>query len=241
VLGVDLQEQPQTVEAFAKAFEVSFPLALDEEDRVQRLFGIRGYPTKVLIDRKGRMVGRILGERDWASEAARGLVRALLEGRQPPVEEARRPAGILPSRKMVQLASAITPNDRALTELLDEAVASLTAGDELVILFDGPSVGALRMNAQTEKTPLEGAGFTKRERKALAKRLGVPHESAPRNQLEYIQYLARRGAKVFVHRDAIRLYGLSDGEIHPIAKPVSTRQMEKIIDESDACYSYSHR
>ena len=241
MLGVDLQEQPQTVEAFAKTFDVSFPLALDAEDRVQRRFGIRGYPTKVLIDRTGRMIGRILGERDWGSDAARRLVRALLDGRRPPPLEAGRPAASAPSRRMVQFASAITPGDRAWIELLGEAVASLKAQDELVILFDGPSVGALRMNARTEKTPLESATFTQRERRAAAKRLGLSYATAPRNPLEYIQQLARAGAKVFVHRSAIRLYGLSDDEIHPLAKPISTRQMEKIIDESDACYSYSRR
>jgi hypothetical protein len=187
------------------------------------------------------MVGRILGERDWASDAARGLVRALLEGRRPPAQGAGRSAASAPSRRLVQLASAITPGDPAWIELLDEALSSLKERDELVILFDGPSVGALRMNARTEKTPLESATFTQRERRAAAKRLGLSYATAPRNPLEYIQQLARAGAKVFIHRSAIRLYGLSDEEIHPVAKPVSTRQVERIIDESDACYSYSRR
>ncbi len=79
MVGVNLQEEPEAVKAFGKVFDIPFPLLLDPEDRVQRLFGVRGHPSAVLIDRKGRIVGRILGERDWGSEAARGLVRSLLE------------------------------------------------------------------------------------------------------------------------------------------------------------------
>jgi PAS domain-containing protein len=242
MLGVDLQERPEAVQAFARESGVAFPLAVDAEDRVQRLFGVRGYPTKVLIDRRGRMVGRILGERDWGSDAARELVRSLLDGRAPAAApQARRPAPASPSRRMVHLVSAVRPDDPELTQLLDEASASLDADDELVILFDGQSVGALRMSASRQRTPLEEAEFTAPERQALARRLGVPYAEAPRNQLEYIQRLTRAGAKVFVNRSAIRLYGLSEDEIHPVAKPVSVRQMEKIVDESDECYSYGHR
>ncbi len=79
MVGVNLQEDPEAVVGFGRAFQIPFPLVLDREDRVQKLFGVRGHPSNVLIDRKGRIVGRILGERDWGSHAARDLVRSLLE------------------------------------------------------------------------------------------------------------------------------------------------------------------
>jgi len=82
MLGVDLEEEPDAVEAFGKAFNVSFPLMLDHDGRIQKLFGVRGHPSSVLIDRQGRIVGRIQGERHWDSEAARQLVRALLESEE---------------------------------------------------------------------------------------------------------------------------------------------------------------
>ncbi|MGK3946326.1 hypothetical protein ABK046_49230 [Streptomyces caeruleatus] len=43
---------------------------------------MRGHPSTALIDREGRIVGRILGERNWDTEAARRLVRALLESEE---------------------------------------------------------------------------------------------------------------------------------------------------------------
>lgn len=79
MVGVNLQEDSEAVRAFGKEFSVPFPLLLDPDDRVQKLFGVRGHPSSVLLDRRGRIVGRILGERDWQGEAARQLVRSLLE------------------------------------------------------------------------------------------------------------------------------------------------------------------
>ena len=42
-------------------------------------FGVRGHPSTVLIDRDGRIVGRVPGERNWGSPDARRLVEWLLE------------------------------------------------------------------------------------------------------------------------------------------------------------------
>ena len=79
MLEVNLGEDPQAVLAFRNEFAIPFPLLLDPEERVQKLLGVRGHPSTVLIDRKGRIRGRILGEREWQSEAARRLVRSLLD------------------------------------------------------------------------------------------------------------------------------------------------------------------
>jgi len=243
MIGVDLQEEPAAVEAFGKGLGIPFPLAVEREDRVKKVFGLpSGCPSTVLIDRGGRIVGRILGARDWGSDAAGELLRALLEGEGAVATQGPRPlAGARQLRKSVHLVSAVKLNDPKLTEVLDEAAVSLRSGDEVVILFDGQSVGALRMHARSErKTFLADAEFAAKERRALARRLGVSYSDAPRSQLEYVQYLVQRGAKVFVNRNAVHLLGLMEDEIDPIARPVSSRQLEKMVDDSDGCYTYSH-
>jgi hypothetical protein len=202
---------------------------------MRQAFGIPGCPATVIVDRKGRMVGRATGgDGDWASDAARALTKSILG---VPVDPRPAPARARPARKSVHLISAVAPNDPKLNDILDEAAASLRAGDEVQILFDAQSVGALRVNAQ--KTPLEDASFTEAQRHAAAKRLRVPLSAAPRNQFEYIEQLAKRGAKVLVNANAIHAFGLTDDEIHPIAKRISVEDMEKIVDDSDACLNYS--
>ena len=202
---------------------------------MRKAFGVRGCPATVIIDRKGRMVGRAGGgDGDWTSDAARALARSLLGAR---MASGPAPARKRQARKSVHLMTAVAPNDTKLNEILDEAAAALKAGDEVKILFDAQSVGALRMNAQ--KTPLEEAPFTDAQRRAAARRLGVPQSAAPRNQLDYIQLLAKAGAKVLVNENAVHAFGLADDEIHPIAKRVSVEDMERIVDDSDACLNYS--
>ena len=82
MVGINLQEDRQAVLSFGKEFAIPFPLLLDPEGQTQKLFGVRGHPSTVLIDRKGRIVGRILGERDWQSQAAHRLVQFLLNSEQ---------------------------------------------------------------------------------------------------------------------------------------------------------------
>src|SRR5262249_27840912 len=157
-------------------------------------------PATVLIDRKGRIVGRSNGEGDWTGESARAAVRTLLG--IAPGPSAVSVAPTKRARKAVHLVSAVAPNDSKLIEILNEAADSLKVGDEVVILFDGRSVGALRTSGP--KIPLEDVPFTKKQRRAVAQRLGVSESSAPRNQFEYIQHLAKLGAKVLVNTNAMR-------------------------------------
>jgi hypothetical protein len=238
MIGVDFGDEPADVEAFGERYDIPFPLAIEDQDRAKKMFGILGCPSTVLIDRKGRIVGRGAGEGNWTGESARALVRSLLGIREAPGSASAPTAAAKKVRKAVHLISAVIPNDAKLNEILAEAADALKAGDEVSILFDGQSVGALRTHAQ--KTPLESAELTRKQRSTLAKRLGASPSTAPRNQLEYIQQLANAGAKVLVNVNAIRALGLADAEIHPIAKRVSVVEMAKIVDESDACLNYSH-
>ncbi|MBI4561547.1 MAG: TlpA family protein disulfide reductase [Candidatus Rokubacteria bacterium] len=68
VIGVSLGEDADSVQEFARKLNIPFPLLLDEEGRSGRLFGLWGHPNTVLIDRAGRVIGLVRGERDWQSE-----------------------------------------------------------------------------------------------------------------------------------------------------------------------------
>jgi hypothetical protein len=161
------------------------------------------------------------------------MVDALLAGRVP---DKKAMAAKKPLHKAVHLVSSIKPNDPALTKVLDEAAESLKAGDDVVIAFDGQSVGALRM--VKNKTPLESARFTADQRKALGQRLGV--KDAPADQLAYVQYLAKAGAKVLANASAVKLLGVKNTDIHSVAKLVPVHDVEQAVDQADACYNYEH-
>lgn len=79
VIGVNLGAAAETVREFAKRTGIKFSILLDREGDSPRLFGLWAHPNTVLIDRSGRVVGLVRGERDWQSEDARRLVRQLLQ------------------------------------------------------------------------------------------------------------------------------------------------------------------
>jgi peroxiredoxin len=80
-VGVGLKETPDAIRDFAKEFRIAFPLWVDPEGQSPAAFAVWGHPSTILIDRAGRVVGRVRGERDWSTDDARRLVEALLSAR----------------------------------------------------------------------------------------------------------------------------------------------------------------
>jgi len=79
MLAIDIGESPKQVARFMKKLRLSFPALLDVDSRVSNRYSVRGLPTTILIDRRGRMVGAAVGARDWASPEAKALIRSLLD------------------------------------------------------------------------------------------------------------------------------------------------------------------
>jgi len=80
VLLVNFRENPELVKKTAKERGYVAPILVDESgDVTGRVYGVWGPPTAYLIDREGRMIGRIQGARDWSSPAARNLLTSLVE------------------------------------------------------------------------------------------------------------------------------------------------------------------
>lgn len=61
VLAVNNRETAQKVRAFRDEIGVTFPFALDETGAIQTLYGVREYPTTLLIDRDGIVLARHVG------------------------------------------------------------------------------------------------------------------------------------------------------------------------------------
>ncbi len=53
ILGVDVQESPATVAAFAAEYDMSYPVPLDPDAEVARLYRVRAFPTTVFVDADG--------------------------------------------------------------------------------------------------------------------------------------------------------------------------------------------
>ena len=56
--GIDRGEKPEVTAAFAKKMNITYPLALDEDESIFQLFALKkaGVTRNVLIDKKGTIV-----------------------------------------------------------------------------------------------------------------------------------------------------------------------------------------
>lgn len=78
VLALNFKEKPARALQFAQSTGVSVPVLLDTDGQTARQWGVKVFPTTLLIDRRGRPRQRVQGEVDWTSAAAEKLIAGLL-------------------------------------------------------------------------------------------------------------------------------------------------------------------
>ncbi|MGH7318256.1 MAG: TlpA disulfide reductase family protein [Candidatus Rokuibacteriota bacterium] len=79
VLAVSVDADGETaVPAFLKERDLTFPVALDPGMRIAGQYGVRALPATFLIDRKGRIIARAFGAREWDSPDAIAVLEQLL-------------------------------------------------------------------------------------------------------------------------------------------------------------------
>lgn len=80
IIGVSLDTAPtNAVEALVKELALTFPILTDPRGTSARAYRLPGLPASFLIDRRGRVVGRELGSRDWSVGEARAKLEALVK------------------------------------------------------------------------------------------------------------------------------------------------------------------
>ena len=81
MLAVDSQEDPATVKAFIEKNKYHFPVLLDQNGTVTAQYSIRAFPTSYIIDRKGRVIGGVVGARAWETPGMLKGLQKLLQMR----------------------------------------------------------------------------------------------------------------------------------------------------------------
>ncbi len=72
----------KAVAPFMKKYKLGFPALLDTGASIQNLYGTTGVPETFIIDKKGIVVKKTLGARDWASSEMIHFLRDLID--KPP-------------------------------------------------------------------------------------------------------------------------------------------------------------
>ena len=76
---ITFRESPVLVKRTVAERGYTAPVLLDESgDVAGKVYGVWGPPSAYLVDRQGRLLGRMVGPRDWDTPEASRLVQELL-------------------------------------------------------------------------------------------------------------------------------------------------------------------
>ena len=80
VLAVATRDNAGDVRSFFNEHRLSFPALLDPGAHTYGVYEIWSLPTTFVIDKRGYLVGKVVGHRDWTSEQSKDFFLHLLGG-----------------------------------------------------------------------------------------------------------------------------------------------------------------
>ena len=80
VLSVSIDRaDSDTVAAFINEHGLTFPNLHDQSSTVAMEYGVRGIPATYFVDADGKIIGGVIGPREWDSEEVHALIEELLD------------------------------------------------------------------------------------------------------------------------------------------------------------------
>jgi thiol-disulfide isomerase/thioredoxin len=80
IVAVSIQEPAADVKRFVNRYKLTFPALLDLNGITVPGFSIREIPTTVILDKAGRIVGRMTGPREWDGRESVAMFKRLAGG-----------------------------------------------------------------------------------------------------------------------------------------------------------------
>ncbi len=78
VLAINYREDAKQVKKFFSKYKLTFIALLDLDGKVSERYRAWGLPVTVIINKRGEIVGKVIGSRDWHSKEAKEFFRRLL-------------------------------------------------------------------------------------------------------------------------------------------------------------------
>lgn len=77
-ISVDYEEKKK-VKEFIDKHRYTFPVLIDPKNVTLDFYGVKRIPTTILIDQKGRMVGKAIGSQNWNSSEIISVLNQFIE------------------------------------------------------------------------------------------------------------------------------------------------------------------
>lgn len=82
IVAVNLGEAPETVKAFAKQYELDFPILLDPQKTTAKAWQVYAFPTSYVLNAEGEIVLAVAGGIDWMDGEVIEALQAMLQGKK---------------------------------------------------------------------------------------------------------------------------------------------------------------
>lgn len=69
ILAVNYGDEPEKVKRFADQYKYRFDIVTDNKKVIATSLSVKGLPTTLIIDTRGRFLGRLIGPADWKKES----------------------------------------------------------------------------------------------------------------------------------------------------------------------------
>jgi len=79
MLTVNLRESFLVVRQFVRSGGYTFPVLMDTDGKIGNVYGVSAIPTSFIIDRKGNMIGRLVGSIYWDTPEVFAAIEAMLK------------------------------------------------------------------------------------------------------------------------------------------------------------------
>lgn len=77
ILGVSVDTDPDAYHRFLKRFHVDIPTVMDPDEKAANLYHTDGWPETYIIDRKGIIRRKIVGDPDWSTPELRAFLKQM--------------------------------------------------------------------------------------------------------------------------------------------------------------------
>ncbi len=77
ILAVSIDEDPDAYKQFITERHVDFSTVRDPNESVAKLYGSDGWPETYIIDRKGVIRRKVVGDPDWSNPEIRSFIQGL--------------------------------------------------------------------------------------------------------------------------------------------------------------------
>lgn len=146
-------------------------------------------------------------------------------------------------RILIHVKTALSLDDAQICAAPNVALAALTKGDKVTMLFDASAVTSVTrgyglLHKRSSTNALDRAKLPARERQSLSEQMGLPLDQVPHNYGEYLDFLRSKGVEIYGNKTMMLLYNIDPVKVAAAITPVPLQKMVELFDSADRVIVY---